>query len=159
MSSRGSSSSSGSEYARTAGNSHLRELGCYINLGGTAFEVPRIDVEQKRLWELVNKSVDVIYPSGPSRANRLFVDVMTYKERSGGQTVSHFIYCFIFIYFNIPRRPSDTTPPGTWTTLATGSRRMWRGPGVFLQGVVKSWHRTPTPCAGPDEFSKFKFQY
>ena len=152
MSSRGSSSSSGSEYARTAGNSHLRELGCYINLGGTAFEVPRIDVEQNRLWEreVMDESVDVIYPSGPSRANRLFVDLMTYKERSVGRTVSHFIYCFIFIYFNIPRRPSDTTPPSTWTTLATGLPWMWRGTGVFLQGVVKSWRRTPTPCAGPE---------
>ena len=80
MSSRGSSSSSGSEYARFAGNSSLRKLGCYIDLGGTAFEVPRIDVEQNRLWEweLMNESVDVIYPSGPSRANRLVVDVMTY---------------------------------------------------------------------------------
>jgi hypothetical protein len=83
MFSRGSSSSSGSEYA---GNSRLT-----INLAVTAFELPRIDVEQKRLWELVNESVDVIYPSGPSRANRLVVDVMTYKEMSGGRTVSHFL--------------------------------------------------------------------
>ena len=28
-----------------ARNSRLRELGYYIDLGGTAFEVPRIDVE------------------------------------------------------------------------------------------------------------------
>ena len=57
MSSRESSSSSGSEYARFAGNTHPRELGCYIDLGGTAFEVPRIDVEQNHRWELVNESV------------------------------------------------------------------------------------------------------
>jgi hypothetical protein len=62
----------------------LRELGYYIDLGGTAFEVPRIDVEQNRLLELVNRSVDVIYPSGQSGANRLVVDVMMYKERRGG---------------------------------------------------------------------------
>ena len=86
MSSHGSSSSSGSEYARFAVTIRLKELGCYIDLGRTAFEVPRIDVEQNRLWEweLMNESVDVIYPSGPSGANRLVVDVMMYKERRGG---------------------------------------------------------------------------
>jgi hypothetical protein len=46
--------------------------------------VPSIDVEQNSLLELVNKPVDVIYPSGPSGPNRLVVDVMMYKERSGG---------------------------------------------------------------------------
>ena len=41
-------------------------------------------MEQNRLLELVNESVDVIYPSGPSRPNSLVVDVMMYKERRGG---------------------------------------------------------------------------
>ena len=41
-------------------------------------------MEQNRLLELVNKSVDVIYPSGPSGANRLVVDMMMYKERGDG---------------------------------------------------------------------------
>jgi hypothetical protein len=39
---------------------------------------------KRRLLELTNESVDVIYPSGPSRANRLVVDLMMYKERRGG---------------------------------------------------------------------------
>ena len=49
MSSRESSSSSGSKYARFAGNTLLRELGCYIDLGRTAFEVPRIEVGQNHI--------------------------------------------------------------------------------------------------------------
>ena len=46
--------------------------------------MPRIDVEQNRLLELMNESVDMIYESGPTGANRLVVDVMMYKERRGG---------------------------------------------------------------------------
>ena len=49
MSCRESSSSSGSEYARFDGNTRLRELGCYIDLGRTAFEVPWIDVGQNHV--------------------------------------------------------------------------------------------------------------
>ena len=74
------------------------------------------------MWEreLMNEFVDVIYPSGPSWTSRLVVDVMMYKERSGGQTVSHFIYYFIWINLNIPRRPSDTTPPSSWQLVHVG---------------------------------------
>jgi hypothetical protein len=41
-------------------------------------------LEQNRLLELVNKFVEVIYPSGPSGSNRLLVDMMMYKERGDG---------------------------------------------------------------------------
>ena len=36
------------------------KLGCYVNLNGSFYEVPRLDVEQNFRWELMAQSVDVI---------------------------------------------------------------------------------------------------
>ena len=38
------------------------ELGCYVDLNGSFYEVPRLDVEQNFRWELMAQSVDLIYP-------------------------------------------------------------------------------------------------
>ena len=40
------------------------ELGCYVDLNGSFYQVPRSDVEQKFRWELMAQSVDVFYPQG-----------------------------------------------------------------------------------------------
>ena len=64
MSGQDSSSSSSGDYARFAGNTRIREFGCYVDLNGSFYEVPRLDVEQNLRWELVAQSVDVIYPHG-----------------------------------------------------------------------------------------------
>ena len=34
---------------------------CYVDLGGTAYEVPRLDVEHSRHWAMLMWTVDVIY--------------------------------------------------------------------------------------------------
>ena len=91
MSGQDSSSSSSGDYARFAGNTRIRELGCYVDLNGSFYEVPRLDVEQNLRWELVAQSVDVIYPHGVRGSNRMVVDVMSYKQRRGRRTVSPFI--------------------------------------------------------------------
>ena len=36
------------------------ELGCYFDLNGSSYEVPRLDVDQNFRWELMAQSVDVI---------------------------------------------------------------------------------------------------
>ena len=38
----------------------IRELGCYVDLNRSFYEVPRLDVEQNFRWELMAQSVDVI---------------------------------------------------------------------------------------------------
>ena len=81
MSSQDGSSSSSGDYARFAGNTRIRELGCYVDLNGSFYEVPRLDVEQNFRWELMAQSVDVIYPHGVRGANRIVVDVMSYRQR------------------------------------------------------------------------------
>ena len=91
MSQDSSSSASSSDYARFGGNTRLRELGCYIDLCGGRYEVPRIEVEQNMRWELVTQSVDVIYPRGPGGSETLVVDCMCYKQRRGGRTVSRLV--------------------------------------------------------------------
>jgi hypothetical protein len=97
MSSQDGSSSNSGDYARFAGNTRIRELGCYVDLNGSFYEVPRLDVEQNFRWELMAQSVDVIYPHGVRGANRIVVDVMSYRQRRGGRTVSPFICKFIFL--------------------------------------------------------------
>jgi hypothetical protein len=46
--------------ARFAGNTRIHELGCYVDLNGSFYEVPRLDAEQNFRWDLMAKSVDVI---------------------------------------------------------------------------------------------------
>jgi hypothetical protein len=53
------SSSCGTDYSQFAGNS--LGIGCYVDLGGTAYEVPRLDVEHSRHWAMLMGTVDVIY--------------------------------------------------------------------------------------------------
>eukprot|EP00090_Calanus_glacialis_P019269 TRINITY_DN29634_c1_g1_i1.p1 TRINITY_DN29634_c1_g1~~TRINITY_DN29634_c1_g1_i1.p1 ORF type:complete len:145 (-),score=21.82 TRINITY_DN29634_c1_g1_i1:178-588(-) len=89
MSGQDSSSSSSGDYARFAGNTRIRELGCYVDLNGSFYEVPRLDVEQNLRWELVAQSVDVIYPHGVRGSNRMVVDVMSYKQRRGDHQILH----------------------------------------------------------------------
>ena len=81
MSSQDGSSSNSGDYARFAGNTRIRELGCYVDLNGSFYEVPRLDVEQNFRWELMAQSVDVIYPHGVRGANRIVLDVMSYRQR------------------------------------------------------------------------------
>ena len=81
MSAGHSSSSSGTDYSQFAGNS--QGIGCYVDLGGTAYEVPRLDVEHFRHWAMMTETVDVIYPEGPAGSNRIVVDVIHYRERKG----------------------------------------------------------------------------
>ena len=91
-----SSTGSGSNYARFAGNTRLRELGCYVTLGGSYYEVPRLDVEMNLRWELMTQAIDLIYPDGPMGTYRLVVDVMGYRQRRGPRTVS-FFYLFYLL--------------------------------------------------------------
>ena len=49
-------------------------------------------MEQNFRWQLVAKSVDVIYPQGVKGANRMVVDAMSYRQRRGGRTVSPSIW-------------------------------------------------------------------
>ena len=58
-----SSDSSGECPSRFAGNTQLRQHGCYVDLDGALFEVPRLDCEQNLRWALFSQSVDVIYPA------------------------------------------------------------------------------------------------
>ena len=69
----------------------IRELGCYVDLNRSFYEVPRLDVEQNFRWELIAQSVDVIYLHGVRWSHRMVVDVMSYKQRRGGRTVIPFI--------------------------------------------------------------------
>ena len=92
MSQDSSSSDSSSGYARFAGNTRLRELGCYVDLGGTRFEVPRLEVEANVRWELLTQAIDVVYPHGPRGSERLVVDSMSYRQRRGCRTVSYQLY-------------------------------------------------------------------
>ena len=91
LSQNGSSSSSG-DYARYAGNTRICELGCYVDLNGSLFEVPQLNVEQNCRWVLVTQSVDVIYPHGVAGADRIVVHGMSYRQRRGGRTVSPSIW-------------------------------------------------------------------
>lgn len=86
MSQDSSSSDSSSGYARFAGNTRLRELGCYVDLGGTRFEVPRLEVEANVRWELLTQAIDGVYPHGPRGSERLVVDSMSYRQRRGCRT-------------------------------------------------------------------------
>ena len=93
MSQDSSSSDSSSCYARFAGNTRLRELGCYVDLGGgTRFEVPRLEVEDNVRWELLTQAIDVVYPHGPRGSERLVVDSMSYRQRRGCRTISYQLY-------------------------------------------------------------------
>ena len=55
----------------------IRELGCYVDVNGSFYEVPRLDVEQNFRWEIMAQSVDVIYPHGVRGSHRMVVDVMS----------------------------------------------------------------------------------
>ena len=83
MSASYSSCSSSTDYSQFAGN--LQGISCYVDLGGTAYEVPRLDLEHSRHWAMMMETVDVIYPEGPGGSNRIVVDVIHYRERRGGQ--------------------------------------------------------------------------
>lgn len=48
------------DYARFADSTCIRELGCYVDLNGSFYEVPRLDVEQNFRWELMAQLVDDI---------------------------------------------------------------------------------------------------
>ena len=69
----------------------ISDLGCYVDLNGSFYQVPRLDVEQKFRWELMAQSVDVIYPQGVRGSQRMVVDLMSYTKRRGGRTVIPFI--------------------------------------------------------------------
>ena len=76
-----SSDSSGECPSRFAGNTQLRQHGCYVDLDGALFEVPRLDCEQNLRWALFSQSVDVIYPAGVRGDCRMVVDAMAYRQR------------------------------------------------------------------------------
>ena len=42
----------------------IRELGCYVDVNGSFYEVPRLDVEQNFRWEIMAQLVDVTTPTG-----------------------------------------------------------------------------------------------
>ena len=101
MSSYGSSSSSSGDCPhRFAGNTQLREHGCYVDISGANYEVPCLDCEQNLRWALFSQSVDVIYPSGSSSSSS-----GDCPHRFAGNTRLHELGCYVDLsgaYYEVP---------------------------------------------------------
>jgi hypothetical protein len=81
-----SSRSSGTDYSHFSGNP--QGISCYVDLGGTTYELPRLNLEHSRHWAMMMETVYVIYPEGPDGSDRIVVKIIHYRERRGSRAVS-----------------------------------------------------------------------